>query len=180
MYTYIMKSHDLHKIGKAINVEERIKIFRTGNPTIEVIKVIEGNYESILHKYYKEKRVCGEWFNLTKEEIDYIDTVIKICKPVENTVQKVNKNIQKQIEYNITQQTEEDKEKYFALQEAWYEGEMLMHDIITISLGKDEKGIKQTVIVRNESDRLILTQIALDKLIENIVNEIRKVTAIKI
>lgn len=72
MYTYILKSHDLYKIGKAINVEKRIKEFSTGNPSIELIKTIDGNCESYLHRKYKDKRVVGEWFQLTVEDIDEI------------------------------------------------------------------------------------------------------------
>lgn len=74
MYTYIMKSVDLHKIGKAINPQERLKGFQTGNPYIELIKTIQGNHERALHQKFKDKRVTGEWFKLTQEDIDSIET----------------------------------------------------------------------------------------------------------
>ena len=83
-YTYIIKSHDLYKIGKAIDVQKRVDSFRCGNPYIELIKVIDGNYEGHLHRYYKEKRVTGEWFSLSQDDIAAIDRVLTAMKPVED------------------------------------------------------------------------------------------------
>ena len=72
MYTYIMKSQGLYKIGKAIDVNARLKGFQCGNPYIELIKIIQGNHERKLHQLYKEKRVRGEWFSLTEEDVNNI------------------------------------------------------------------------------------------------------------
>ena len=77
VYTYIMKSHNLHKIGKANNVETRLKQFQTGNPYIEVVRSIEGSYEMNLHELYKDKRVTGEWFKLSEEDLIEIDRYIE-------------------------------------------------------------------------------------------------------
>jgi len=89
MYTYIMKSHDLHKIGRAIDVDNRLKGFLTGNPYIELVKTIDGNHEKKLHTLFKDKRVKGEWFNLSQEDIDSIDAVVR--KPVKISVDIRNK-----------------------------------------------------------------------------------------
>ena len=82
VYTYIMKSHNLHKIGKANNVETRLKQFQTGNPYIEVVRSIEGSYEMNLHELYKDKRVTGEWFKLSEEDLIEIDRYIEQKKSV--------------------------------------------------------------------------------------------------
>ena len=75
MYTYIIKSHNLYKIGKSADVAKRVKTFKTGNPVIELIKVLDGDRESDLHVQYKDKRVAGEWFELNVEDIQAIKGV---------------------------------------------------------------------------------------------------------
>lgn len=72
MYTYILKSHDLYKIGKANNVQNRLRSIKTGNPYVELIQTINGNYEKYLHHKYKEKRIIGEWFSLSTADLAYI------------------------------------------------------------------------------------------------------------
>ncbi len=76
IYTYIIKTNDLYKIGKAKNVESRLHSFKCGNPYIEHVKTIDGNYEAYLHKHYKDKRITGEWFRLTEEDIANIDQIV--------------------------------------------------------------------------------------------------------
>lgn len=95
MYTYIIKSHDLHKIGKAKDVKKRMKEFSTGNPSIELIKTIDGDYESYLHKNYKDKRVVGEWFKLTNEDINNIDKLVENGIRTIDTIKGSNKFVEK-------------------------------------------------------------------------------------
>ena len=72
--TYLMKDFNtgLTKIGKAIDPKHRERTLQSEKPTISLFAVCEDNIESELHKTYKDKRVRGEWFNLTGEDIDNI------------------------------------------------------------------------------------------------------------
>lgn len=76
MYTYIIESQGLYKIGKATDVEKRMSNFKTGNPSFILIKTIEGDHESFLHKHFKEKRSHLEWFSLSEEDISSIERVL--------------------------------------------------------------------------------------------------------
>lgn len=77
MFTYIMKSQDLYKIGKSNDVESRLKCFKIGNPFIELITKYEGNLEGRLHDKFKDKRVTGEWFRLDESDLRDADEFIK-------------------------------------------------------------------------------------------------------
>lgn len=55
------------KIGKAYNVEKRLKEHQTGSPyilkVIKVFKNVEHKFETQLHKKFKPYRLHGEWFD---------------------------------------------------------------------------------------------------------------------
>ncbi len=72
MFTYLIKSQDLYKIGKTSHVENRMKSFKTANPYFELIHVIEGDCEAHLHDKFKDARSHLEWFYLSDEDINYI------------------------------------------------------------------------------------------------------------
>lgn len=65
----------LHKIGYTRRtIEQRIKEFKTGNASeIYVIDSFQSEWgtkiESQLHKIYKSKKIGGEWFDLSEEDI---------------------------------------------------------------------------------------------------------------
>lgn len=65
----------LHKIGYTRRTpEKRIKEFKTGNASeIYLIDSFHSKWgtkiEAMLHKIYKEKKIEGEWFNLSQEDI---------------------------------------------------------------------------------------------------------------
>ena len=65
----------LHKIGYTKrSIEERIKEFKTGNASdfyiIDSFKSEWGTkIEASLHRAFKSKKVRGEWFNLTDEDL---------------------------------------------------------------------------------------------------------------
>lgn len=79
-YIYFVKDSgsDLIKVGKAIDVEKRIRNnFGTIMPgTITLIHTLQSkNYhktETLFHQYWKGKRVKGEWFDLSGEDIRWI------------------------------------------------------------------------------------------------------------
>jgi hypothetical protein len=73
--TYVIRQpgSNLVKIGKATDVNARLKTLQTGMPDeIEILSVINGDHESYLHKRHAAERVRGEWFRLTTEVRDSI------------------------------------------------------------------------------------------------------------
>lgn len=87
-FVYLIKNTETqqHKIGIATNVENRLKQLQTGSPArLEVIHVIKTltpfELEQELHCKYKDKRLLGEWFNLSDFEVEEIknkDTVNQV------------------------------------------------------------------------------------------------------
>ncbi len=76
-YIYLLKSRNLYKIGKAKQLRNRMKAYRTENPFgIKVIlqkKVKDsGSIERQLHNLVSNKRIRGEWFRLAKRDIEII------------------------------------------------------------------------------------------------------------
>jgi DNA integrity scanning protein DisA with diadenylate cyclase activity len=76
-YIYLLKSNGLYKIGRAKNVKERIKGYRTQNPfgIQVVIKKKVKDYiskEKYLLKSFQDFREKGEWFKLRRREIKEI------------------------------------------------------------------------------------------------------------
>ena len=74
---YVMESMGLYKIGQTKNIENRLSDIRTSNPhgvqlleytKVECAEKVEEKY----HDIYDEKRVSGEWFNLSKSELDEV------------------------------------------------------------------------------------------------------------
>ncbi len=76
MYTYIIESQGVYKIGKAINVENRLSGYRTHNPFFKHIVTYEGDYEELLHKKFKDKNVRLEWFKLDEGDLSEIDKAV--------------------------------------------------------------------------------------------------------
>lgn len=72
MYTYLIKSQDLYKIGKAVNWEERKNMYNTHNPYWELVYLIAGDVENALHVKFKNSRVKGEWFKLNDVDVEEI------------------------------------------------------------------------------------------------------------
>lgn len=85
---YLIKAGDLYKIGYTKRkVSERIKDFKTGNSSeFEIIKEFKcdknwSKVEKAVHRTYNEKLIDGEWFNLSKEDVDnFIETCKKYKK----------------------------------------------------------------------------------------------------
>lgn len=85
---YILKyvgSKDIYKIGKTNNIRKRIKALSTASPyPIEVEHLIATEspqdsslLEIELHDVFCHRRMNGEWFNLTEEDLDFVK---KNCK----------------------------------------------------------------------------------------------------
>lgn len=77
IYTYIIYHTGLNrfKIWRSINIQQRIKSFALWKKEIDIIHIINKDIENTLHRKFKEKRLEWEWFNLTKEDIEYIKTL---------------------------------------------------------------------------------------------------------
>jgi hypothetical protein len=74
--TYLIKDkkNNYYKIGKSANPMQREKTLQSEKPDIELVKTWDDNIESILHDFYKNNRIRGEWFNLTKSQVKFICT----------------------------------------------------------------------------------------------------------
>lgn len=71
--TYIAVGYEnYYKIGKTINEIKRISSLKTSNPDIEYIIIIGCDVEKELHNAFSHKRITGEWFNLTKTDLENI------------------------------------------------------------------------------------------------------------
>jgi len=74
--TYLIKNkrNGLYKIGRSKNPLKREKTLQSEEPDILMIKVWDGNIERDLHIKYKDYRIRGEWFKLSKSQVKYICT----------------------------------------------------------------------------------------------------------
>lgn len=61
---YLIKSNDYLKIGYTDNLKQRIKSYKTTNPSFEVLDTMEGtkNNEIKIHSLLKEYKYQTEWF----------------------------------------------------------------------------------------------------------------------
>jgi len=80
--TYIMfdLSTGYYKIGRSKNPEYREKTLQAEKPVIEMLYVSDAFCETELHRKYKDKRVRGEWFDLSGKEIAKIVKEFKFTK----------------------------------------------------------------------------------------------------
>jgi len=64
------------KIGKSLEIENRVSQLQTGSP-IELKLVclldLSDKYEGILHEFFKEDRVHGEWFEYSEDIKAFIE-----------------------------------------------------------------------------------------------------------
>ncbi len=63
------------KIGRSDNPKQRASQLQTGNHrTLYVYKTLKGyiRLEKMLHKYFKEFRINGEWFDITFADVDEV------------------------------------------------------------------------------------------------------------
>ena len=68
------------KIGESQDPMRRVRDLQTGNPRkLQVYRIIKcnnkkeaQNVETAIHTMFHHRRRMGEWFNMTKEEVDYL------------------------------------------------------------------------------------------------------------
>ncbi len=76
-YVYLLEGGGHYKIGRAKNPHNRSETIGTQLPyPVTLIHVVEcadyEDYERSLHRRFAEKRLHGEWFDLSPEDIAYI------------------------------------------------------------------------------------------------------------
>lgn len=76
-FVYVLKAGPYYKIGRTKNVESRIGTIALQMPfPVELFKVINTAdsawLEKLLHCFFGDKRVNGEWFALNDEESQWI------------------------------------------------------------------------------------------------------------
>ena len=80
-YVYLLKSGEFYKIGASSNVSARIKQLTAIPPFgVSLVCTIKTNdmyqLERQLHEQFASKRVSGEWFELTDQDV----AIIEACK----------------------------------------------------------------------------------------------------
>lgn len=85
-WVYILNGGSYYKIGKAINITDRIKSFSPLLPfKVEILHTIQSNdytwAEKSLHEKFAEKRSNGEWFELDALDISWLLSVKKMNVP---------------------------------------------------------------------------------------------------
>ena len=60
------------KIGKTFNVKKRERDLRCANPRLSIIACVKGDIERCLHDKFSDKRISGEWFSLSSNDVDNI------------------------------------------------------------------------------------------------------------
>jgi predicted GIY-YIG superfamily endonuclease len=102
-YVYIIESElGIYKIGRTKNVDARISQLKSLPFKIELVHTIacedDQQFEHELHDRFKDKRKTGEWFNLTKDDIDQL----KAIKYVEADTQELDIiRFSKEQKYNL-------------------------------------------------------------------------------
>lgn len=74
-FVYVAKCGKYHKIGYSKTPERRVESLQTGNPEpVVLVGTIEGtkDTELQLHQQFHAKRVRGEWFELTDEDVQWL------------------------------------------------------------------------------------------------------------
>jgi len=83
-YVYIIKSNLDYKIGYTTNYDKRLQNYKTHNPNISTICVIESNMayncESYLKERFRKNNINGEWFDLNDDELgEALKYLYNIC-----------------------------------------------------------------------------------------------------
>lgn len=82
-FVYIIECDEKYKVGKANNVNKRLKQLKTANPD-EIIIIRAYNcykkaykIETSIKQYLKNNNIQGEWYNISKADFIYIDALVE-------------------------------------------------------------------------------------------------------
>jgi len=105
-YVYFIESEYGWKIGKTKNLNQRMNTFSVKLPfefkERFFIKTINKNtLENKLHKYFEERKINGEWFDIKDSDIQLYcdDNNYKLIKFSERTLRMAKKNYNKSQEF---------------------------------------------------------------------------------
>jgi len=81
-YVYIIQINEFYKIGMAVNLKKRINQFYSYSPYEIIVVMLQvfpnrsdaAGFEADLHRKFADKRVRGEWFKLSEEDIQSCQT----------------------------------------------------------------------------------------------------------
>jgi hypothetical protein len=85
-YVYLMidSTNNFYKIGISNKPKFREKTLQSEKPTIEILfskefpnRKIAGIFEKSLHLAYNEKRIRGEWFSLSQQDIYELNSIFE-------------------------------------------------------------------------------------------------------
>jgi hypothetical protein len=114
-YTYLMYDGNNYKIGQSIKPNKRLLEFKTGNPTIKLLKQNLYIPEKYFHDLFHDVRTGGEWFKL-----DFNNTqAVHILFNAENELQGAmlmrffHKKVKKSIEVKKEQKQKVEYERGF-------------------------------------------------------------------
>lgn len=84
VYVMIDKNTGYYKIGKSVKPKFRERTLQSEKPTIEMLFTHEGRCsdEKALHEIFKEKRIRGEWFDLSGSDLTIIHSYFNNKKDV--------------------------------------------------------------------------------------------------
>lgn len=73
-WVYLATDGASYKVGRSIHPDKRVKSLKSGNPNpvylFLKIKVKDSvSVEKSIHRHLESQRACGEWFNLTKQQL---------------------------------------------------------------------------------------------------------------
>lgn len=75
VYVMIDKNTGYYKIGRSVNPKAREKTLQSEKPTIELIHCYNAlnRHEKELHNMFRDKRIRGEWFDLSGTDLNKIN-----------------------------------------------------------------------------------------------------------
>lgn len=81
-YLYLVKSGSFYKIGYAFDLDSRLTSLQSGNPlvlTVEYARKVKNaqQTEKLLHTRFSNKRVRGEWFFLTDDDVVILKSLVE-------------------------------------------------------------------------------------------------------
>lgn len=81
-FLYLLKCEKAYKIGITNNFKKRFKSIQQSNPfeVIPVLVINNSNYDAIekgIKEGWKDKKIKGEWFLLTKEDVEELKKVLE-------------------------------------------------------------------------------------------------------
>ena len=96
-YVYLIRNceNDTYKIGVTKNdPQKRVKQLQTGcSSPLDLLHVFETNYpyrlEKMLHIQYTSQKECGEWYNLS---LDQVNSFLDMCNNLQNTINSLLQN----------------------------------------------------------------------------------------